>query len=81
MCAWEGVKEMLAVVGEKVRMECKVLASPPDVMFTWERVTFTANMTQVSWSWLEFADNKRMDSFMLGTYFVVLICPCKSHSH
>ncbi|XP_063884916.1 nascent polypeptide-associated complex subunit alpha, muscle-specific form-like [Scylla paramamosain] len=47
VCAWEGVKEVLAVVGEKVRMECKVLASPPDVTFTWEKVTFTANMTQL----------------------------------
>lgn len=48
VCEWEGAKEVLALAEERVEMECRVRASPPDITFTWESVTFTPNMEQVS---------------------------------
>lgn len=48
MCAWEGAKEVVAWVGERVELECLVKASPPSVTFAWKSVTFTPNMEQVS---------------------------------
>ncbi|KAK8384708.1 hypothetical protein O3P69_014348 [Scylla paramamosain] len=36
VCEWEGVREVMAVVGEIVEMECRVRASPPHVSYTWE---------------------------------------------
>ncbi|XP_071540844.1 uncharacterized protein [Panulirus ornatus] len=47
VCEWEGARKVLAAVGEKVEMECRVRASPPVVTYTWESVTFTPNMEQV----------------------------------
>lgn len=48
VCAWEGAKEVVAWVGERVELECLVKASPPSVTFAWKSVTFTPNMEQVS---------------------------------
>nr|XP_053641803.1 uncharacterized protein LOC128695329 [Cherax quadricarinatus] len=47
VCEWEGAKEVLATVGEKVEMTCRVRASPPQLSYTWESVIFTPNMEQV----------------------------------
>ncbi|XP_042221457.1 uncharacterized protein LOC121865955 [Homarus americanus] len=47
VCEWEGAREVLAVVGEKVEIECRVRASPPQVTYTWESVTYTSNMDQI----------------------------------
>ncbi|XP_064091086.1 hemicentin-2-like isoform X2 [Macrobrachium nipponense] len=35
VCAWKGEREILAAVGEKVKMNCYVKASPPRVTFDW----------------------------------------------
>ncbi|XP_069191854.1 mucin-2-like [Procambarus clarkii] len=47
VCEWEGAREVLASVGEKVEMECLIRASPAQVSYTWESVTFTPNMEQI----------------------------------
>ncbi|KAK4309947.1 hypothetical protein Pmani_018451 [Petrolisthes manimaculis] len=47
VCAWEGAKEVVAWVGERVELECLVKASPPSVTFAWNSVTFTPNMEQI----------------------------------
>nr|XP_053641804.1 hemicentin-1-like [Cherax quadricarinatus] len=47
VCEWEGAREVLAVVGEKVEMECRVRASPPQVSYTWESLIVSNSMNQV----------------------------------
>ncbi|XP_071548006.1 uncharacterized protein [Panulirus ornatus] len=44
VCEWEGTQEVLATVGEKVKLVCQVQAAPPQVTFTWEGLTFTPDM-------------------------------------
>ncbi|XP_071540781.1 uncharacterized protein [Panulirus ornatus] len=47
VCEWEGAREVLAVAGEMVEMDCRVRASPPQVSYIWESVTVVTNMDQV----------------------------------
>ncbi|XP_071546854.1 uncharacterized protein [Panulirus ornatus] len=73
VCEWEGVQEVLAMVGEMVEMECRVRASPTQVTYTWERITTTTTVDQMddivrsplrhkdagmrSYSWIEIDTN------------------------